>query len=104
MNIPKSVYDFGMEHGLDSMATGGGFDYLYKPMEGGMMAVIRSGEDAGSPEDLDEQTDIMIYLNYEWEEFVSVPFPSARAAIEAAAGIYENVEPEEGIIYGDEEG
>ena len=88
-NIPTEVYDYGVKHGLQGLATGGNIDYMAKRLgeeidEGGgkVWAVLGSYEDAGSPENLDEPANINIFLDESWQRMIILPFKTTRDAIE----------------------
>lgn len=79
-NIPKSILSAGTKAGLEPFATGGGVDYVGKRLPGNRVAVIRIWEE---PETLRSPSSIFFSLNDGWDEYIEVPFSTAKAAIAA---------------------
>jgi len=89
MNIPSEILIAADSLGLGACATGGGCDFIIKPLSGERTAVLSSQEAGGEcPDTLDEPSTVVIHFTPEWnDEFIAIPFPSAQEAMNAMAKI-----------------
>jgi hypothetical protein len=115
--ISKSILNYANSKGLDWISTGGGFDYIFKPIDFDditgrdkfptvpspyreRVSMILTKED-GSPENLSDTCEVMIFLNQNWTLGVSLKFKTAKSAMnwmaktDAYAFDYENYIGEE---------
>lgn len=93
-NIPESIILQAEKHGLDAMATGGNLDYIFKRLgtnEDGSDRVVLLADsgDAGSPDKLTDRCELLIMLNEEWNDQVSIPMSNARAAMIFMTSMYD---------------
>ena len=85
-NISDEIADEAQRLGLNAMATGGNCDYIYKGLgknEDGSDRVVLLGspDDAGSPDRLMESCLLLIMLNEEWNDQVTIPVSNCRAGM-----------------------
>lgn len=85
-NIAQEVYDYAVDKGLDAMATGGGFDYIYATFNGRDITVNQT-DDAGSPESLDERAQLVFFSTDNWDSGMWITFETTRQAIDVLASI-----------------
>lgn len=82
MNISQDLLDLADEMAnVESISTGGGFDYIWRQFDNGMEAIIVDPTQDGSPENLSEPAIMIIYADDEWHDNVQIPFDNARQAI-----------------------
>lgn len=87
MNISTQITDFAAALNLDTIATGGGCDYVCRNLSGGAQLTLGGTEDPESPERLDEPALVNLYSDESWQDCViSLRFPTAKSAMEAMAG------------------
>lgn len=65
---------------LIEINTGGGIDYFGKQLETGQWVIVAAEDDAGSPEGVEQEASIYIWLDDDWMEWIKIWFPSAREA------------------------
>jgi len=96
MNIPKEIWNAAEKRGLDYIATGGGFDFIWRGIgqgecrgsdTNGVDLVLSLTEDvACSPDVLGEPCTVSIYVNDpEWQNGVFIDFADAKKAMDFMA-------------------
>jgi hypothetical protein len=93
-NIPDVIVSEAERLGLDATATGGGLDYIYKSFgknsDGSeRLAILSSGADAGSPDRLNEKSDVLIMLSEDWTDQVAMSFRTAKEAMAVMAMMFD---------------
>tara|TARA_R110002110_G_scaffold2739_10_gene13115 strand:+ start:862 stop:1458 length:597 start_codon:yes stop_codon:yes gene_type:complete len=96
MNIPKKIWNAAEKRGLDYIATGGGFDFIWRGIgqgecrgsdTNGVDLVLALTEDlASSPDVLGEPCTVSIYVNDpEWQNGLFIDFADAKKAMDFMA-------------------
>lgn len=98
MNIPDDIWKAAQKLNLDWLCTGGGIDYIYKPLGvnadgSARMAILGDAEDAGSPDSLKDRSEIHLILSEDWTEQVSIPFKTAAEGLRVLATITNHMMP-----------
>jgi hypothetical protein len=93
-NIPESIINEAERLGLDAMATGGNNDFIFKQIgenEDGSprIALLTAGKTSGSPDRLNEKSDVLIALNENWTDQVAMSFGSAKEAMFVMSKMYD---------------
>lgn len=97
-NIPESIIAEAERQGLEAMATGGGVDYIYKLIgknqDGSQRVVLlATAHDAGTPDRLNEKSELQIMLREDWTDAVTIPVSNARAGMIMMATMYDPYNP-----------
>ena len=93
-NITESIINEAERLGLDAIATGGGNDFISKVVgtnEDGSPrhVILTAGKTAGSPDRLNERSDVLIYLNENGTDQVAMSFGSAKEAMFVMSKMYD---------------
>lgn len=85
-NVPGDIQRLATKLGFEMLATGGGFDYVYKDLgkndDRSLRALILiAHDDAGSPESLKEKATLMLILSQDWVDNVAIDFNTAKDAL-----------------------
>jgi hypothetical protein len=64
MNINIDIQNYAERIGLDTIATGGGCDYVYRKLDNGWEVIISDPYDCSSPDTLDDPACITIYEDF----------------------------------------
>lgn len=87
MNINPEIIQLAESLGLECISTGGGIDYVWKRFDNGMEAIVCDWQDAGSPLELCDECDLMIWDDDAWQSWTSLRFRTTTSAIMALAFI-----------------
>lgn len=96
MNIPQKIWNAAEKRGLDWIATGGGFDFVWRglgkgesragDMHGVDLVLAVSEDLACSPDVLGEPCTVSIYVNDpEWQNGIFIDFADAKIAMDFMA-------------------
>lgn len=99
-NIPASIIREAEKLGLKAMATGGNVDYIFKQVgtnEDGSPRLVILGDalDAGSPDRLNDKSELHIMLSEDWTEQISIPFKTALEGLRVMSTMYDPMRVEE---------
>lgn len=80
--INKTIRDFVAENApsLVEFNTGGGIDYFGRTLQTGYQVIVCAVDEAGSPDTLDDEANLMIWTDESWEEWITLYFPKASDA------------------------
>jgi hypothetical protein len=83
-NIAREVVEMADKYGLDFMSTGGGFDYVFKKTGKNdyNVAILCDNIAGGSPENINNNCSVNIYIDENWINGVEIIFPNCKRAME----------------------
>lgn len=91
MNINPDIQEYVKENArsLEYIGTGGGIDYFGRWLDDGRCAIVCCQDDAGSPDDLDDGADLIIWQDVNWESWIRFSFGTAKEAYDALHSMEE---------------
>lgn len=98
-NIPENIIAEAERQGLEAMGTGGGVDYIYKKLgtnqDGSERVVLlATAHDAGTPDRLNEKSELQLMLREDWTDAVTIPVANAKEGMALMAKMYDPYPPQ----------
>ncbi len=82
-NIPMEIVREAERRGLYAMATGGGFDYIYRDLLDDRRCMILADPlDSGSPDNLGDRASVQIMLTENWDVSIEIQFNNVVEALD----------------------
>lgn len=86
-NVSDEVFSGAQRFNLELMATGGGFDFVWKKISGFARdtehdIVLQDGMTGESPKTLKDDTNMVVFFDSDWTEFLELKFSTCEQAMQ----------------------